>query len=122
MESAGFYFELEPPDLYMGGGMYMIPDSLLGRYRQGRRRQGPRSADREDRGRAAGPAGLRRRGPALQARPGRLRRRPPQRRAAQAQGALRGHRGEDPRGVLLGGASSIIVSSASSRSSRSTAG
>ena len=34
MESAGFYFQLEPPDLYMGGGMYMIPDSLLDRYRR----------------------------------------------------------------------------------------
>jgi len=34
MESAGFYFQLEPPHLYMGGGMYMIPDSLLGRYRK----------------------------------------------------------------------------------------
>lgn len=33
MESAGFYFQLEPPEVYMGGGMYMIPDSLLGRYR-----------------------------------------------------------------------------------------
>ena len=34
MESAGFYFQLEPPDLYLGGGMYMIPDSLLGVYRR----------------------------------------------------------------------------------------
>jgi uncharacterized protein (TIGR02453 family) len=34
MESAGFYFQLEPPDLYLGGGMYMIPDSLLGGYRR----------------------------------------------------------------------------------------
>jgi uncharacterized protein (TIGR02453 family) len=33
MESAGFYFHLEPPDLMIGGGMYMIPDALLGRYR-----------------------------------------------------------------------------------------
>jgi uncharacterized protein (TIGR02453 family) len=33
MESTGFYFQLEPPDLIMGGGMYMIPDNLLGRYR-----------------------------------------------------------------------------------------
>jgi uncharacterized protein (TIGR02453 family) len=33
MESAGFYFHLEPPDMMIGGGMYMIPDSLLGRYR-----------------------------------------------------------------------------------------
>jgi uncharacterized protein (TIGR02453 family) len=34
MESAGFYFQLEPPDLYLGGGMYMIPDNLLDRYRK----------------------------------------------------------------------------------------
>ena len=34
MESPGFYFQLEPPDLYFGGGMYMIPDKLLGRYRK----------------------------------------------------------------------------------------
>lgn len=34
MESAGFYFQLEPPHVYLGGGMYMIPDSLLERYRQ----------------------------------------------------------------------------------------
>jgi uncharacterized protein (TIGR02453 family) len=34
MESAGFYFQLEPPELYLGGGMYMIPDNLLGRYRK----------------------------------------------------------------------------------------
>jgi len=34
MESAGFYFQLEPPHVYLGGGMYLIPDSLLGRYRQ----------------------------------------------------------------------------------------
>jgi uncharacterized protein (TIGR02453 family) len=34
MESAGLYFQLEPPDLYMGGGMYMIPDNLLDRYRK----------------------------------------------------------------------------------------
>ena len=34
MESSGFYFQLEPPDLYLGGGMYMIPDGLLGRYRK----------------------------------------------------------------------------------------
>jgi len=33
MESAGFYLGLEPPDLYVGGGMYMIPDNLIGRYR-----------------------------------------------------------------------------------------
>jgi uncharacterized protein (TIGR02453 family) len=34
MESAGFYFQLEPPNIYLGGGMYMIPDTLLGRFRQ----------------------------------------------------------------------------------------
>jgi uncharacterized protein (TIGR02453 family) len=33
MESFGFYFHLEPPDFMLGGGMYMIPDALLGRYR-----------------------------------------------------------------------------------------
>ncbi len=34
MESSGFYFQIEPPDLYLGGGMYMIPDNLLGRFRK----------------------------------------------------------------------------------------
>jgi uncharacterized protein (TIGR02453 family) len=34
MESSGFYFGLEPPDLYLGGGMYMIPESLFGRFRK----------------------------------------------------------------------------------------
>jgi uncharacterized protein (TIGR02453 family) len=34
MESSGFYFHLEPPDLWLGVGMYMIPDPLLGRYRK----------------------------------------------------------------------------------------
>lgn len=34
MESAGFYVGLEPPDIMLGGGMYVIPDALLGRYRQ----------------------------------------------------------------------------------------
>lgn len=34
MESAGFYFQLEPPDLMFGGGMYMIPDNFIGRYRE----------------------------------------------------------------------------------------
>lgn len=33
MESSGFYFHLEPPNLILGGGMYMIPDNLLGRFR-----------------------------------------------------------------------------------------
>jgi uncharacterized protein (TIGR02453 family) len=34
MESSGFYFHLEPPDLWLGVGMYMIPDALLGRFRK----------------------------------------------------------------------------------------
>jgi uncharacterized protein (TIGR02453 family) len=34
MESTGFYFHLEPPDMMVGGGMYMIPEALLGRYRK----------------------------------------------------------------------------------------
>lgn len=34
MESAGFYVGLEPPDVMLGGGMYMIPDALLARYRK----------------------------------------------------------------------------------------
>jgi uncharacterized protein (TIGR02453 family) len=34
LETSGFYFHLEPPDLWLGVGMYMIPDSLLGRFRK----------------------------------------------------------------------------------------
>jgi uncharacterized protein (TIGR02453 family) len=34
MESAGYYVGLEPPDIMLGGGMYVIPDALLGRYRK----------------------------------------------------------------------------------------
>jgi len=34
MESSGYYFHLEPPDLMLGGGMYIIPDNLLGRFRK----------------------------------------------------------------------------------------
>ena len=34
MESSGFYFHLEPPSLWLGVGMYMIPDPLLGRFRK----------------------------------------------------------------------------------------
>jgi len=34
LESSGFYFQLEPPDLYLGGGMYMIPDALLSKFRK----------------------------------------------------------------------------------------
>ena len=34
LESSGFYFHLEPPDLWLGVGLYMIPDPLLGRFRK----------------------------------------------------------------------------------------
>lgn len=34
MESPGFYFHLEPPDLYLGSGMYMFPDYFVTRYRR----------------------------------------------------------------------------------------
>jgi uncharacterized protein (TIGR02453 family) len=34
MESPGFYFHLEPPDLFLGGGFYMLPVSLLARFRK----------------------------------------------------------------------------------------
>lgn len=34
MESAGFYVGLEPPDIMLGGGMYVIADALLARYRK----------------------------------------------------------------------------------------
>jgi uncharacterized protein (TIGR02453 family) len=34
LESSGFYFQLEPPDLYLGGGMYRIPDDLLSKFRK----------------------------------------------------------------------------------------
>ena len=34
MESPVFYFHVEPPNLYLGSGMYMFPDSLLPRYRR----------------------------------------------------------------------------------------
>lgn len=34
LENSGFYFHLEPPNLILGGGMYMIPKNLLGPYRQ----------------------------------------------------------------------------------------
>jgi uncharacterized protein (TIGR02453 family) len=34
MGSSGFYFHLEPPDLWLGVGMYMIPDPLIGRFRR----------------------------------------------------------------------------------------
>lgn len=34
MESPGFYFHVEPPDLFLGSGIYMFPDSLIARYRR----------------------------------------------------------------------------------------
>jgi uncharacterized protein (TIGR02453 family) len=34
MESPGFYFHLEPPDLFLGSGMYMLPDNLMVKYRR----------------------------------------------------------------------------------------
>jgi len=34
MDASGFYFHVEPPDLMLGGGVYMIPPLLLGRYRK----------------------------------------------------------------------------------------
>jgi uncharacterized protein (TIGR02453 family) len=34
LESSGFYFHFEPPDLWLGVGMYMIPDQLLDRFRK----------------------------------------------------------------------------------------
>jgi len=34
LETSGFYFHLEPPDLWLGVGAYMIPDALLGRFRR----------------------------------------------------------------------------------------
>lgn len=34
MESPGFYFHLEPPDLFLGGGIYMFSDFLMARFRR----------------------------------------------------------------------------------------
>lgn len=34
MDAAGFYFQVEPPEMLLGGGMYMIPDGVIGRYRR----------------------------------------------------------------------------------------
>jgi uncharacterized protein (TIGR02453 family) len=34
MEGAGFYFHLEPPDLMVGGGMYMFSDRQILRFRK----------------------------------------------------------------------------------------
>jgi len=33
MECSGYYFHLEPPTLMLGGGLYIIPRTLLERYR-----------------------------------------------------------------------------------------
>jgi len=33
MENSGFYFHLEPPEIYLGVGMYQFPDTLLAAYR-----------------------------------------------------------------------------------------
>ena len=34
LEAGGFYFHLEPPDLMIGGGMYMFPDKVMERFRK----------------------------------------------------------------------------------------
>jgi len=34
MDASGFYVHVEPPELILGGGVYMIPAPLLGRYRK----------------------------------------------------------------------------------------
>jgi uncharacterized protein (TIGR02453 family) len=34
MECSGYYFHLEPPTLMLGGGLYIIPRTLLERYRR----------------------------------------------------------------------------------------
>lgn len=34
MECPGFYFHLEPPDIFLGGGMYMFSQSFMPRYRR----------------------------------------------------------------------------------------
>jgi uncharacterized protein (TIGR02453 family) len=34
MESPGFYFHLEPPDLFLGSGLYMMPDNLMVKFRR----------------------------------------------------------------------------------------
>ena len=65
LESSGFYFQLEPPDLYLGGGMYMIPDNLLGEVPEGCRRPEERRGDRQDRRRDQDARRLLRRGRAL---------------------------------------------------------
>jgi uncharacterized protein (TIGR02453 family) len=104
MESSGFYFHLEPPDLWLGVGMYMIPDALLSRFRKA-------VVD------AKNGAKIKKIGAAISAmpdfslggeRPGRFRPGPSQRRAPQAQGPLRRVRDEDPGGVLFGAAGRVL--------------
>jgi uncharacterized protein (TIGR02453 family) len=34
MEAPGFYFQIEPPTILLGGGFYMFPDAVLDRYRR----------------------------------------------------------------------------------------
>lgn len=34
MECTGYYFQIDPPSLWLGGGMYQIPDDMLGFYRE----------------------------------------------------------------------------------------
>ena len=34
LESAGFYLHLEPPDIMIGGGMYVFPDKFLAKFRR----------------------------------------------------------------------------------------
>jgi uncharacterized protein (TIGR02453 family) len=34
MDASGFYVHVEPPELILGGGVYVIPAPLLGRYRK----------------------------------------------------------------------------------------
>jgi uncharacterized protein (TIGR02453 family) len=34
MENSGFYFQIEPPEIYLGVGLYQLPDNLLPAYRQ----------------------------------------------------------------------------------------
>jgi uncharacterized protein (TIGR02453 family) len=34
MEASGFYFHLEPPNLLLGVGIYIVPSQLLARYRR----------------------------------------------------------------------------------------
>ncbi|HYA48392.1 MAG TPA: DUF2461 domain-containing protein [Burkholderiales bacterium] len=34
MECPGFYFHLEPPDIFLGGGMYIFSDSFIPRFRR----------------------------------------------------------------------------------------